>query len=133
MRPFAITAVVLIAATIFLASRIWQSEEYGPNIANSRAFYGCYASGGNRIDLNNGRAIIVGSGESTKIKRLLILKSDAVINTVNDLRLDSTGGIPHVGPASTGFFYKFDDPLKPSALVIPDDKGTEYALRRAAC
>jgi len=62
-----------------------------------------------------------------------MLKSDAVVNTVNDLRLDASGKGLHVGNANTGFFYKFNNATKPSAIIIPDDSGNEQVLPRVRC
>jgi hypothetical protein len=133
MRPFVITAMILAVISTALVSRIWNSKPYGPDVANFQIYLGCYGVGGDRIVIQNGRVSVARDGQSTTIIRFHMLKSDAVINTVNDLRLNASGADLRVGTASSGFFYKFDNALRPSALLVPDDRGIEHALPRTVC
>ncbi len=133
MKPFIISAVVLICAAIFLASRLWNPVELGPDIADPQAFFGCYGSQAKRVTVNSTDATVPSQGRKTKIKRYLLLKDNAVINTVNDLRIDTRGRSLSVGNADTGFFYKFNDDTKPTAIIIPDDSGVERVLPRVRC
>lgn len=133
MRPFIITAVALTVASIFLVSRLWNSVELGPDLDNPQAFVGCYGSRAERITVNSTDVTVPSQGQSTKIKRYLILKRNVVINTVNNLRLDENGKGLSVGTANTGFFYKFKDATNPSAIIIPDDSGNERVLPRVPC
>jgi len=133
MRPFAVTALILVVAVIGLLSSIWVSKENGPDIANPQKFFGCYGSKDNKIKINNSTLASIDEKNRTKIKRFLILKSDETINTVNDLSLSAGGDDLRVGTATTGFFYKFDKSSKPPALLIPDDHGNERPLSRVPC
>ena len=133
MRPFIITAAIIFVAAIFLISRVWNPVENGPDSVNPRPFLGCYSSGADRLILKTGSATVLDGGQSTIIERFLTLKSVAAIQTVNDLRLDASGNHLRIGSATSGFFYRFDSSSKPSALIIPDDDGTERILSRIAC
>ncbi|RYF12817.1 MAG: hypothetical protein EOO77_16830 [Oxalobacteraceae bacterium] len=133
MRPFIITAVALTLAAVFLVSRLWNPVELGPDLANSQAFFGCYGSQAEGIAVNSTNVVVRSQNESTKIKRYLLLKRDAVINTVNNLRLDASGKKLSIGDADTGFFYKFNSDTKPTAIIIPDDSGVERILPRIHC
>lgn len=133
MKPFIITAVVLTIAAILLVSRLWNSAELGPDLASPMVFFGCYGSQTEKVTVNNTDVGVPSQGQNTKIKRYLMLKGDAVVNTVNDLRLDAAGKSLSVGNADTGFFYKFNSDTKPTAIVIPDDNGVERVLPRVRC
>ncbi len=133
MRPFIITAVVLIFAAILLVSRLWNPVELGPDIAKPQAFFGCYGSQAERVTVNSTVATVPSQAQKTKIKRYLLLKDNAVINTVNNLQIDARGKILSVGNADTGYFYKFNDDTKPTAIIIPDDSGVERVLPRVRC
>lgn len=133
MRPFIITAVALTIAAIFLVSRLWNPVELGPNLANPEVFFGCYGSQVEKVVVDSTTVAVPSQGQNTKIERYLMLKHDAVVNTVNNLRLDSSGKSLSVGKSDTGFFYKFDSDTKPTAVVIPDDSGVERFLPRVSC
>ncbi len=133
MKPFVVTAIALTIAAIFLVSRLWVSVELGPDLANPKVFYGCYGSQAGKIIVNSTDVGVPSQGQKTMIKRYLILKRDAVVNTVNDLRLDADGKSLSVGNADTGFFYKFNSDTKPKAIIIPDDNGVERVLPRVRC
>lgn len=133
MRPFIITAVVLIFAAIILVSRLWNPVELGPDIANPQAFFGCYGSQAQMVTVNSTDATVPYQRQKTKIKKYILLKDNAVINTVNNLRIDARGNSLSVGNADTGFFYKFYDDRKPTAIIIPDDSGVERVLPRGHC
>ncbi len=133
MKPFIITAVALIIAAIFLVSRLWHPVELGPDLDNPKAFFGCYGSRSEKVAVKGTDVAVPSQGQHTKVKRYLILKRDVVVNTVNDLRLDSSGKNLSVGNADTGFFYKFNSDTKPTAIIIPDDSGVERVLSRVRC
>lgn len=133
MRPFIITAAALTIAAILLISRLYNSVALGPDLADSKAFFGCYGSQDEKVTVNSTDVAILSQGHSTKVKRYLMLKRDAVVNTVNDLRLDANGKNLSVGNADSGFFYKFDSNTKPTAFIIPDDSGVERVLPRVRC
>lgn len=133
MRPFIITAAALTIAAIFLVSRLWNTVGLGPDLANPKAFFGCYGSQADKISVNSTNVAVPSQRQTTKIKRYLMLKRDAVVNTVNDLRLDTRGESLSVGHRDTGFFYKFNSDVKPTAIIIPDDSGVERVLPRIRC
>ena len=133
MRPFIITAVALTIAAIFLVSRLWNPVELGPDLANPEKFFGCYGSQAEKVTVNSTDVAVPSRGQNTKVKRYLMRKRDAVVSTVNDLRLDASGKSLSVGNADTGFFYKFDSDAKPTAIIIPDDSGVERVLPRVRC
>jgi len=133
MRPFIITAMALTIVAILLVSRLWSPVELGPDLANPRAFFGCYGSRAKQVTVNSTDVSAPSQGQKTKIKRYLMLKRDAVVYTVNDLQLDANGKSLSVGNADTGFFYKFDSDTKPTAIIIPDDNGVERLLPRVSC
>ena len=133
MRPFIITAVALSIVAIFLVSRLWSPVELGPDLANAKAFFGCYGSQAEKVTVSSTDVAVPSQGQKTKIKRYLMVKRDAVVNTVNDLRLDASGKSLSVGNADTGFFYKFNSDTKPTAIIIPDDSGVQWVLPRVRC
>lgn len=133
MRPFIITAVVLTTAAILLVSRLWSPVELGPDLANPKAFFGCYGSQAKKVIVNSTDVAVPSAGQRTKIKRYLMLKRDAVVNTVNDLRIDARDKSLSVGNADTGFFCKFNNDVQPTAIIIPDDSGVERVLPRVRC
>lgn len=133
MKPFITTAVVSIVAALFLVPRVWNPVETGPDIANPQAFFGCYGSLAKRVTVNSTDATVPSQGKKTKIKRYLLLKDNAVINTVNNLQIDDRGRSLSIGKAGTGFYYKFNDDTRPTAIIIPDDRGVERLLPRVRC
>ena len=133
MRPFIITAMALTIVAIFLVSRLWSPDELGPDLAKPKAFFGCYGSRAEQVTVNSTDVAVPSLGQKTKIKRFLMLKRDAVVNTVNNFRLDASGKSLSVGNANTGFFYKFDSDTEPTAIIIPDNSGVERVLPRVRC
>jgi hypothetical protein len=134
MRKVAVLAAILLAALAFwLFPRIWNPVENGPELENPSAFFGCYQNGPNKLSLSQGYITVTKTDESTRVKRFLYIKNDAAINTVNNLQYDAGGHSLRVGRAATGFFYRFDNPSQPSALLIPDDGGKVRRLARVSC
>jgi hypothetical protein len=133
MRPFILTAVALTIVATFLVSRLWNPVDLGPDLANPKAFFGCYGSQAEKVTVNGTDVAVPSQGQNTKIKGYLMLKRDAVVHTVNNLRLDASGKSLSVGNADTGFFYKFNSDTKPTAIIIPDDSGVEKVLPRVRC
>ena len=131
MRPFILTAVALTIVATFLVSRLWNPVEL--DLANPKAFFGCYGSQAEKVTVNGTDVAVPSQGQNTKIKGYLMLKRDAVVHTVNNLRLDASGKSLSVGNADTGFFYKFNSDTKPTAIIIPDDSGVERVLPRVRC
>lgn len=133
MRPFIITAIALTIAAIFLVSRLWNPVELGPDLANPKVFFGCYGSQVEKVVVGSTDVTVSAQGRRTKVKRYLMLKRDPVVNTVNNLQIDASDKRLSVGNADTGFFYKFNSNTKPTAIIIPDDKGMERMLPRVSC
>lgn len=128
-----LAAVAMSVLAVVLLPHLWQPIENGPNLNDPSALIGCYGSGPERVALTRDRAIVVATRQSTPIVRFFYLKNDAAINTINNLEYDASGNSLRVGRASTGFFYRFDRPSNPSALLIPDDNGNSRALPRVPC
>ena len=126
-------AGILLAAVLALLPRIWNPVENGPDLHDPTSFVGCYGAGSNKVVLTRGSATVVGARQSTQILRFFYLKSDAAINTTNNLQYDAAGRRLRIGDAKTGFFYRFDSPTKPTALLIPDDAGNVRKLLRVPC
>jgi hypothetical protein len=134
MRKIGILAVIIIIAVgLMLFPHIWNSTENGPDLRHPSIFLGCYESGSNRLVLSRRTIAVTKTHQSTQVVRFFYLKNDAAINTVNNLQYDASGSALEIGSADTGFFYKFDNPSKPSALFIPDDGGTVRKLLRVPC
>lgn len=128
-----VISVLVVALLLWLLRYVWQPVENGPDLEEADTFYGCYQDGPNKLSLSNGDVTILGSGQSTKVKRFLYLKNDAAINTVNNLQYVTKHNTLQIGDAETGFFYRFDDPSVPTALLIPDDEGGVRKFARAPC
>jgi hypothetical protein len=134
MKKVAVLAAVLLVAVAFwLLPRVWNPIENGPDLESPSAFVGCYQAGSNKLFLSQEDITVTRTGQSTRVMRFLYLKTDAAINTVNNLQYDAVGINLRVGKADTGFFYRFDNPSKPSALLIPDDRGNVRRLARVPC
>lgn len=132
-RVIVLIALVLLVAGVALFPHIWNPVENGPDLRDSTPFIGCYASGANRLVLAPQSATVVATHQRTQIVRFFYLKTEAAINTVNNLEYDAAGKSLRVGTAQTGFFYRFDTPTKPSAILIPDDGGNVRTLLRVPC
>lgn len=134
MRKLTVAAAVLLVALAFwLLPRVWNPIENGPDLENPRVFFGCYQDGSNKVFISRGDIVVTKTGRRTRVKQFLYLKNDAAINTVNNLQYDADGNNLRVGKAATGFFYQFDNPSKPSTLLIPDDGGNVRRLARVSC
>lgn len=128
-----VISMLPVALLLWLLLYPWQPIEDGPDLEEIETFYGCYQNGPNKLSLSNGDITILRSGQSTKVKRFFYLKSDAAINTVNNLQYVVEQNTLRIGDAETGFFYRFDDPTVPTALLIPDDEGEIRKFARAPC
>lgn len=124
--------IPLIAGLVFLP-RAWNSTRNGPDLGDPSPFVGCYGSGSDRLIITRSRATVVATRKSTSIVRFFYLKTDAAINTVNNLQYDASGNDLRIGGATSGFFYRFDKRSRPSALLIPDDGGNVRTLPRVPC
>jgi hypothetical protein len=132
-RVYILATLLLVAFGSWLLPRIWNSTENGPTLRDPSAFIGCYQSGANRVVLSHQSVTIPRTHQSTRVVRFFYLKNDAAIHTVGNLEYDVGGHNLRVGMASSGFFYTFDNPTEPSALLIPDNGGTIRRLSRVAC
>lgn len=119
-----------IVAVILL--KFWNPIEYGPNIQNSLPFQGCYADELNKLKIDGDILTVKNDQNIVLVKRFLYLKNDAAINTDRNIIFDNSGYI-RIGELRTGFFYRFDSAVSPSALLIPDQNGKIRSLRRASC
>lgn len=124
--------LLLIAGLVFLP-RMWNSTRNGPDLDDPSAFVGCYGSDSDRLILTRTRATVVATRQSTSIVRFFYLKTDVAINTVNNLQYGASGNDLRIGSATSGFFYRFNKPSRPSALLIPDDGGNVRTLPRVPC
>lgn len=125
--------MLTVALLLWLLPYLWQPIEDGPDLEEAETFYGCYQDGPNKLSLSYGDITILRSGQSTKVKRFFYLKNDAAINTVNNLQYVVEQNTLRIGDAETGFFYRFDNPTLPTALLIPDDEGELKKFARAPC
>lgn len=128
-----LAAALLVAGAFWLLPRVWNPIENGPDLESPSAFFGCYQAGSNKLFLSQEDIAVTKTGQSTRVMRFLYLKTDAAINTVNNLQYDAVSNNLRVGKADTGFFYRFDNSSKPSALLIPDDGGNVRRLARVPC
>ena len=126
-------ALVLLASGIVLAPHIWNSTENGPDIVDPSVFLGCYGSRTDKITVEQNLITVARTHQSIRIVRFFYLKTEAAVETIRNLEIDVNSNNLHVGQASTGFFYKFDDQYRPSALLVPDDGGTLRRLNRINC
>lgn len=134
MTKFAVFAIaILLIAGFVLLPHIWNPVENGPDVKDPSEFIGCYEAGSNKLILSLRSATVVKTHQRTRVDRFLYLKTDAAISTVNNLQYDASGNDLRIGSATTGFFYRFDRPSKPSALLIPDDGGNVRRLSRVTC
>lgn len=134
MKKVAVLAAALLVALAFwVLPRVWNPIENGPNLESPSAFFGCYQAGSNKLFLTQGDIAVTNTGQSTRVMRFLYLKTDAAINTVNNLQYDTVSNNLRVGKANTGFFYRFDNPSQPSSLLIPDNGGNIRRFARVPC
>jgi hypothetical protein len=132
IRGFVIALIMVLtpfAGLLFL----WNSEEYGPTLQDPSAFIGCYQSARNKVILSKETIYLPRTNQNTLVLRFLYLKNKAAIITVSNLEYDIGGYNLRIGTSNTGFFYRFDNPSKPSALLIPDNSGVVRKLMRVAC
>ena len=132
-KVYILATLSVIAFGSWILPRIWNSTENGPTLRDPSAFIGCYVSAKDRVVLSNQRVTVTRTRQTTRVVRFFYLKTDAAINTVGNLEYDADGHNLRIGLANTGFFYKFDNSLKPSALLIPDNGGTVRRLSKIAC
>lgn len=125
--------LILFILIIFLTPYIWNFKENGPDINRPSIFFGCYGPSTNRLIITHHELAIDRTGQKTPIVRFFYLKTEAAIELVQNLELDANGDALHVGEQATGFFYNFDSPYRPTALLIPDDEGTLRRLDRVKC
>ena len=133
MKVGILAAMALLGGAVPLVSCFWNLVENGPPLKDPQAFFGCYGSEDNRLVLTAESATVTATHQSARIVRFFLLKSDAAIHTVNNLELDTNGRGLRIGSATTGFFYRFNNSSKPSALLVPDDSGNERTLARSPC
>jgi hypothetical protein len=122
-----------LLALAVVVPRMFNLTENGPDLRDPTAFIGCYGSGADKLILTSTRAAVVKTSQTTRITRYLYLKSNAAINTVNNLQYGADGEGLRIGGAVTGFFYRFDDSSKLSALLLTDDDGNLIRLTRVVC
>jgi len=128
---FAFTlGLVPFVVTMFLLN----NDPIGPEVLNKEAYMGCYGDGSGSV-LRIGSHLVsgIGTNESTRLKRILSVKSDDAINTERELIFEPHHHSLRIGERDTGFFYVFDRREATKTLILYDGQGSPHHLAKRAC
>ena len=89
-----------------------------PDLKSLSLFFGSYENGSNKIFLSERDIALTKTYQSTGVKRFLYVKTDAALNSINNLQYGIRENRLKVGDAAKEFFYRFNNSSRPSALLL---------------